>query len=898
MNAGAKSHPIYRFGLFEVNPHSGELTGKGLRVKLQEQPFQLLVLLLENAGDLVSRDDVRQRLWPGNTFVDFDASLSVAIGKLREALGDSANNPRFIETIPRRGYRFIAPVKAETPDSLSSATPINPSPAWAEWHPSASVRKHSWIIAGLLVLLVSAGVYVLRSKMRISPGTAQAGPSIAPIHVRRSVAVLGFRNLPGRPEDSWLSAAVCEMLNTELAAGGELRMVSGEDVAHAKSVLPLSDEDSLGKSTLQRLRTNPGADVVVVGSYTMIPADPKRRIRLDVRIQDTSGGETIAEDSVSGDESDLFNLVSDLGGKLRRSLGVAAPSEGIEIATRAALPSNEKAARLYSEGRARLWAFDYFAARDLLNKAIAADPDFPLAHAALSDVWWHTGYDVKARAEARRALDLSNHLSQEQRLLVEGQYQRTVEEWPKAVETYRSLFRLFPDNLDYGLLFASVQMHLSAADSLQTLAVLRQLPPPLGDDARIDMTEASAWINRDFTKARAAAKLAVEKATAQGSPVIVSRTYGILCQQEPSIDASTDAIDVCRNALEASIATKNPNGEAMMRTDLAALYYLRGDVTQSAEMLQLAVKEFKQIGNRDGVATALSNFADARLSQGNLMEAKKLLEESIPEYQAVDDKEGVVLNLDSLGDILRESGELDRAETTYENAEAIARKLEDKNATAYVLSGMGDVALDGGDLVLTRKRYEEALTLRTQAGEKQTAAESRVSLARLAIEEGHASDAEASVRECIEQFEREQQADDELTARIVLIDALLAQAKLSEAQKEMEAAQPLGNKSQNRFLRLEFELVSGRVLLASDHPDASRSLFQGVAGDAHRYGFVGLEFANDLALAGLANKTKHGSQAQMELRALQKSASSKGFGLIARKASRESLDLRKSIGAM
>ena len=96
-------------------------------------------------------------------------------------------------------------------------------------------------------------------------------------------------------------------------------MVSGEDVAHAKSELPLSDEDSLGKSTLQRLRTNPGADVVVVGSYTMVPADPQRRIRLDVRLQDTAGGETIAEHSVSGDENDLFNLVSDLGGKLRRS---------------------------------------------------------------------------------------------------------------------------------------------------------------------------------------------------------------------------------------------------------------------------------------------------------------------------------------------------------------------------------------------------------------------------------------------------------------------------------------------------------------------------------------------------------------------------------------------------
>jgi DNA-binding winged helix-turn-helix (wHTH) protein/tetratricopeptide (TPR) repeat protein len=889
MTASAPDHSAapeisYSFGLYVLDQANGALTRASVRVRLQEQPFRLLALLVERAGQIVSREEIRNRLWPQNTFVEFDKSLGVAVLKVREALGDDAGNPRFIETIPRRGYRFIAPVKVETAHVADSTTPTPAAPTVSVSHPSLYATKHGLIIATLVLLLVGMAFYFLHARHGASRSTAQAGTSIPGIHVRRSVAVLGFRNLPGRPEDNWLSSAVCEMLNTELAAGGELRMVPGEDVARAKSELPLRDDDSLGKSTLQRLRTNPGADVVVVGSYTMIPADPKRRIRLDVRLQDTAGGETIAEDSVSGDENDLFNLVSDLGGKLRKNLGVAAPSEGIEIATRAALPSNEKAGRLYAEGRARLWAFDYFAARDLLNKSIAADPAFPLAHAALSDVWWHTGYDAKARVEARRALELSNHLSQEQRLLVEGQYQRTVEDWPKAVETYRSLFRLFPDNLDYGLLFASAQMHLSAGDSLQTLKVMRQLPPPLGDDARIDMTEASVWINRDFSKASAAAKLAIEKATAQGSPVIVSRTYGILCQQEPSIDASTEAIDICRNALEASIAAKDPNGEAMMRTDLASLYYLRGDLTQSAEMLQQAVKKFKQVGNRDGVATALSNFADARLSQGELMEARKLLEESIPEYQAVDDKEGVVLNLDSLGDIWRQNGELNKAETAYRQAEVIARKMEDKNATAYVLSGMGDVALDRGDLALARTRYEESFELRNQAGERQTATESRVSLAKLAIEEGRASDAEASVRECKEQFHREQQADDELSASIALIDALLAQRKQGEAQKEMGAAQPLGNKSQNRFLRLQFELASGRVLLASDHPDASRPLFHRVAGEAHRYGFVGLEFADDLALAEFANKTKHGSQAQMELRALQKSASSKGFGLIARKA--------------
>ncbi len=214
----------------------------------------------------------------------------------------------------------------------------------------------------------------------------------------------------------------------------------------------------------------------------------------------------------------------------------------------------------------------------------------------------------------------------------------------------------------------------------------------------------------------------------------------------------------------------------------------------------------------------------------------------------------------------------------------IARKIEDKDATAYVLSGMGDVALDRGDLSLARKRYEEALALRSQAGEKQTTAESRVSLAKLAVEEGHATDAEKLARACKQQFEQEQQRDDELNASLVIVETLLAQGKQGEAQKEVDAAHLLGTATQNRFLRLQFELASGRVVLASGHPDASRALFQRVAADAHRYGFVGIEFANELALAELANKTKHGAQAQRQLHALQTSATSRGFGLIAGKA--------------
>jgi tetratricopeptide (TPR) repeat protein len=402
------------------------------------------------------------------------------------------------------------------------------------------------------------------------------------------------------------------------------------------------------------------------------------------------------------------------------------------------------------------------------------------------------------------------------------------------------------------------------------------------------MTEASAWINRDFTKARAAAKIAIEKATARGDPAIVSRTYGILCQQQPSINASEEAISDCQNAMEESIAAKDANGEAMMRTDLAAVYYLRGELAKSARMFQQAVNGFRQVGNRDGVATALSNFADTRFAQGDLMGARKLLERSIPEYQAVDDKEGVVLNLESLGDMWRQNGELDRAATAYQQAEEISRKIDDKRARGYVLSGKGDLALDRGDLALARTFYEQALDLRNQTGERQIAEETRVSLAKLAIEEGHGSDAEAAARMAQRGFHQDQEMDDELNASTVLITALLIQRKQGEAEKEVQRANQLSQQSQNRFLRMEFELISARVLLESDHPKMSAPLFQQIDRDAKRYGFVGLGFANELALANLASKTKDSARAQTRLLALQKAAGAKGFGLIALKALSES----------
>jgi len=849
-----------------------------VRVKLQEQPFQLLTLLLENSGEIVSRDAICQRLWPSNTFVDFDASLSVAVGKLREALGDAAANPRFIETIPRRGYRFVAPVTKEAVRAAAGVAAPIAIPAAPQVR-----RTRNQMIAGIAAVVVAGlGLYTFHSLWRPAPHNAEAHSASAPVTIRRSVAVLGFRNLLGRPEDRWLSAAFSEMLNTELGAGGELRMVSGEDVARAKSDLLLADEDTLAQSTLQRLRTNPGADVVVLGSYTLLPGEGK--IRLDLRIQDTAAGETIAEEALSGDENDLFELAEQAGRNLREKLGLPPLLPENSTATRAAIPSNEKAARLFAEGREKLWAFDLAAARNLLSEAVQADPNYPLAHSAFADALWHSGYEVKARAEARRAVDLSNHLSQEQRLLVEGTYRKAIADWPRAIEAYQELFHLFPDNLDYGLLLASVQNNVKRSEALQTLAVLRRLPAPMGNDARIDMTEATSWINTDFNQAQAAARRAIAKASAQGSHILVSRTLGILCQQGPSVGNLEQAKNDCEDALKASIETNDLNGQSLMRTDLAAIYYQLGDLREAEKISRQALVGFRKVGNLSGSATALSNIAAIRLSLGDLPEARKLLEESIPDYQATEDNEGVALNLNNLGDLSRQSGNLKTAEVFYAQAKATAKEIDDRNAMAYILSGQGDVYLDRGDLAGARKAYEESLGLRTQAGEKQMAAETETALARASVEEGHAAQAETAARKLQQEFQQEKQTDDELIASVVLVDALLTQAKEVDAQRQFEAAQNLAAKSQNQFARLQFALAAARVKLNSDRPADSQNLLAQIDEEARRRGFMGLELEDRLLQAELANNTGHHAAAQEQLSAVENSARAGGFGLILRKA--------------
>jgi DNA-binding winged helix-turn-helix (wHTH) protein len=156
---GSTSASRMQFGAFEVAIGENELRKRGIKIKLQDKPFQILVLLLERAGQIVTREDMRDRLWPADTFVDFDANLNTALKKLRQALGDSADNPIFIETIPRQGYRFIAPVEnVQGPVEAAGASSSKPTPGSPDfgWITGVLSSRRRRTVA--LILLIFAGL--------------------------------------------------------------------------------------------------------------------------------------------------------------------------------------------------------------------------------------------------------------------------------------------------------------------------------------------------------------------------------------------------------------------------------------------------------------------------------------------------------------------------------------------------------------------------------------------------------------------------------------------------------------------------------------------------------------------------------------------------------------------
>ena len=793
-------------------------------------------------------------------------------------------------------------------------------------------RTVIWTAVLTIVALVLLAIGIsATSWFRVRHGPLRTPAVQSQIKPRRSVAVLGFKNLTTKEDVSWLSTALSEMLSTELSTGGALRIVPGENVTRTKMDLSLSDADSFGKETLARIKKALGTDFLVVGSYTDLGAGSGGQIRLDVRLQDTEQGETIAAVSETGTEANLFQLVSYAGSQLRQNLGTKEISPGApgsrlvesQEGVRASLPSNPKVARLYAEGLNDLRSFEALNAQRLLEQVVVAERDYAPGHSALSQAYSALGFDQKATSEAKQAFELSGNLSREDRLFIEARYREAAREWARAIEVYRTLWSSFPDNLEYGLRLAGVQTQAGkGSEALATIETLRRLPGPSRDDPRIDLAQSSAADSLgEYERALQSARNAASKS--QDSRLLLARAYTSeawalerLGKPREAASALHQAKDLYtaagqkqgtgrvllvtgRLAFEAGDLIKarqsfqqalaifqqigDRSGTANTLTDIGNLLYTEGDFSGAKSVYEQSLAVLREVGSKSGVAGALGNIANVLDSQGDLAAARKMQEQALAAFREVGDQRGASSTLSNLGNLLLEQGELQSAKQAQEEALAQREKIGYKNGVGFGLHSLGAVLAAEGDLTGAREKYEQALALRRELGQRGNAAATSVELAALLIEDGKPANAEAAAAQAIEEFLKEKQPEDEAGAQAILARALLANNKLAQARSAIVRARAIMPPSAAYPTRFEVSIAAARVQAASGQSREAKQALENVVNVARQHGYRAFEFQARLALGEIELQSET-AVGRARLEQLQTDAELKSFHLIARRA--------------
>jgi TolB-like protein/DNA-binding winged helix-turn-helix (wHTH) protein len=431
------------FGEFEAKLDSRELRRKGARVRLPDQSFQILAMLLQRKGELVTREEIRQRLWSGDTFVDFDHGLNNAVNRLREALGDSAESPRFIETLPRRGYRFIAPAelgsaagssaRLSSPPPTDAPTPLIQTP-WIKTGSESTVvitsaptprsarRSLMVTLIVLLLLAVGAGAYwvLLRA----------ASPRI------QSLAVLPLENVSGDASQEYFADGMTDSLITNLAGLRSVRVISRTSAMHYKG----------SRKTLPDIARELNVDAVLEGTVMRVGD----RVRINAQLIDARTDRHLWASAYDRNLRDVLALQSDLASAIANQVASRVDRESRPSVTKAV---NPEAYEAYLRGRQE-WVHGAFTnegydkSREYFDRALQLDPDYGDAIVGLAEIYIPQD-PAAARALCLRALELNTNLGAAHAILglvkvgddwdftgAESEFKRAIELEPNSVTAY------------------------------------------------------------------------------------------------------------------------------------------------------------------------------------------------------------------------------------------------------------------------------------------------------------------------------------------------------------------------------------------------------------------------------------------------------------------------------
>src|SRR5215471_12582797 len=402
-------HPVpperVRFGVFEADLRSRELFRHGRKVRLHQQAFQTLALLLEHPGELVTRDELHRRLWPSDTFVNFDLGLNSAIKKVRDALKDSADSPRYVETLPRRGYRFIAPVATETVSipkreeaALSEAEMEEDSPSAVERSPEQIIRWTQrrpvrWVVAIAASLLIALALqdFIWRRHPLAS--------TVPPV---RALAVLPLENLSGDPGQDYFVDGMTEALITNLAQISALKVISRTSVMDYKAT----------RKSLQEIARELSVDAIVEGAVIRMGES----VRIDARLVEVATARHLWAATYERNVIEVTSLQSDIARAIADEIRVTVtPQEQARLLRTASV--DQETYELYLKGSYFFEKKSIIKSIEYLQAAIERRPDYALAYAKMAEAYTQSGLGpkvvrAKANAAARAALRIDDTVAE------------------------------------------------------------------------------------------------------------------------------------------------------------------------------------------------------------------------------------------------------------------------------------------------------------------------------------------------------------------------------------------------------------------------------------------------------------------------------------------------------
>jgi DNA-binding winged helix-turn-helix (wHTH) protein/tetratricopeptide (TPR) repeat protein len=897
----------YRFGAFRLKSNTTLLTLNDRPVQIPPRAFAVLRVLVEEMGGLVTKEDLIQRVW-GGAFIE-ESNVTKSIAEIRRILRQGFRNIDPIRTVWKVGYRFDVPVtvdpfhlEKEPPTAIAPAIEppppiespvVEPTPALAPTRPFSRRQRLPWLGTGLAACVAVAAYLPLHT----APALRQSRPRIG---------VLGIRNISSERSVDWLRTALAETLTSELLAGGGLLTISSERVAGMYGDLGLSAGATYDPVALRRVRSNLNCQLAVTGTYLVSGAE----LRVDLRIQDTATGEIRGIVSETGATDHLFDLVARIGADLRRTLGERVEVHAASAATNVDVDAG--ALRLYALGLDRLRVWDAPAALEYFTQALRTGDRYAPIHASLSLDWSLLGFDRNARDEAQRATQNSAGLPREQQLQIEARYAEMRADWPRAIETWRALWRFYPDQIDYAeRLVTSLTMSGKPRDASAMLRTLRSTDP------RLLLADSRAYYTLgDYAGAVGTATDAAAEARKSSARLMEARAVTVRGEALRRLSEFEKALEDFREAGRISNAIGDRSGAAQallneadvsrvlgkgdveplllqaksiageigdrattirILASLSALHRSRADMAGAIQFTGQALALARETGNLDQEALNLNDLGNLRNNTGDPVESRAAYEQALARGTEIGNRRVMSLASGNLGILDFVSGRLPQATVRFERALKIKREIGDRDSIAYTLTFMGRVGLAAGRLADAHRYLQESEGILRSIHE--IPAGPTIQLAHLAIAEGRSQDVEAPLTELAAKFTRPAPACE---IWVTLAESWLARGHPERAREASGRALALAQQSPNRAdFGIPADLVAAEVDISSGNFDKARQSLKALLAESHKLSHVPNELNVRAAIALLETRSGNTKLAAEYVRSLKQDAAQMGFGLIA-----------------